>query len=119
MSGKVDGQLLMTAISSGNCIQGYFITAVTCINNLAQRYEGGCEFPEAWLPIMILVRGSGQNQDSLIYLECGRWRNGSQVRSGKKSVSEKRGAKENRKQEKNNGAKKRKTVSFLCLVNCY
>ena len=25
---------------------GYFITAVTRINNLAQRYEGGCEFPE-------------------------------------------------------------------------
>ncbi len=25
---------------------GYFITAVICINNLAQRYEGGCEFPE-------------------------------------------------------------------------
>lgn len=25
---------------------GYYITAVTRINNLAQRYEGGCEFPE-------------------------------------------------------------------------
>ena len=25
---------------------GYYITAVTRLNNLAQRYEGGCEFPE-------------------------------------------------------------------------
>lgn len=25
---------------------GYTITAVTRINNLAQRYDGGCEFPE-------------------------------------------------------------------------
>ena len=25
---------------------GYTVTAVTRINNLAQRYEGGCEFPE-------------------------------------------------------------------------
>lgn len=25
---------------------GYTITAVTRLNNLAQRYEGGCEFPE-------------------------------------------------------------------------
>ena len=26
--------------------EGYPITAVTRINNLAQRYDGGCEFPE-------------------------------------------------------------------------
>lgn len=26
--------------------QDYFITGITRINNLAQRYEGGCEFPE-------------------------------------------------------------------------
>lgn len=38
---------------------GYFITAVTRINNLAQRYEGGCEFQRSLLPIMILERGSG------------------------------------------------------------
>lgn len=25
---------------------GYTITAVTRLNNLAQRYDGGCEFPE-------------------------------------------------------------------------
>ena len=29
-----------------NLYDGYYITAVTRINNLAQRYEGGCEFPE-------------------------------------------------------------------------
>ena len=28
-------------------------------------------FQRSLLPIMILVRGSGQNQDSWIYLECG------------------------------------------------
>ena len=26
--------------------KGYYIEAVTRINNLAQRYEGGCEYPE-------------------------------------------------------------------------
>ena len=26
--------------------KGYEITAVSRLNNLAQRYEGGCEFPE-------------------------------------------------------------------------
>ena len=29
---------------------GYTITAVTRINNLAQRYDGGCEFPEGIIP---------------------------------------------------------------------
>ena len=29
-----------------NLYDGYQITAVTRINNLAQRYDGGCEFPE-------------------------------------------------------------------------
>ena len=36
----------MTVRLSGDLYDGYFITAVTRINNLAQRYEGGCEFPE-------------------------------------------------------------------------
>ena len=32
---------------------GYYITAVTRLNNLAQRYEGGCEFPEVIIKMCI------------------------------------------------------------------
>ena len=68
-------------------------------------------FQRSLLPIMILVRGSGQNQDSWIYLECGEMEKRIIMRSGKKSVRKER-CYENRKQEKNNGAKKGKRCPF-------
>lgn len=85
---------------------GYFITAVTRINNLAQRYEGGCEFPE----VIITNYDPGERERSkprqLDLLECGEMEKRIIMRSGKKSVRKER-CYENRKQEKNNGAKKR------------
>ena len=42
----MDGQLQRLRIYPGTFFRFYPITAVTRINNLAQRYDGGCEFPE-------------------------------------------------------------------------
>ena len=58
--------------------EGYFITAVTRINNLAQRYEGGCEFPE----VIITNYDPGERERSKprqldLFGMWGRWRNGS------------------------------------------
>ncbi len=85
---------------------GYFITAVTRINNLAQRYEGGCEFQRSLLPIMILVRGAVKTKTAGSIWNVGRWRNGS-LRNPGRNLSGKERCYENRKQEKNNGAKKK------------
>ena len=51
---------------------GYFITAVTRINNLAQRYEGGCESRKSSLLTMIQASGNGYDQDSWICRHMGR-----------------------------------------------
>ena len=96
---------------------GYFITAVTRINNLAQRYEEGCEFQRSLLPIMILVRGAVKTKTAGSIWNVGRWRNGS-LRNPGRNLSGKRGAMRTENKRKTM-VQKRKTVSFLCLVNCY
>lgn len=64
---------------------GYYITAVTRLNNLAQRYEGGCEFPEVIItnydpkemersqPRQMRLFGLGEEDDEDCYEITGVW----------------------------------------------
>lgn len=64
---------------------GYYITAVTRLNNLAQRYEGGCEFPEVIItnydpkemersqPRQMRLLGLGEEDDEDCYEITGVW----------------------------------------------
>lgn len=64
---------------------GYYITAVTRLNNLAQRYEGGCEFPEVIItnydpkemersqPRQMRLFGLGKEDDEDCYEITGVW----------------------------------------------
>ena len=64
---------------------GYYITAVTRLNNLAQRYEGGCEFPEVIItnydpkemersqPRQMRLFGLGEEDDEDYYEITGVW----------------------------------------------
>ena len=64
---------------------GYYITAVTRLNNLAQRYEGGCEFPEVIItnydpkemersqPRQMRLFGLGEQDDEDCYEITGVW----------------------------------------------
>lgn len=64
---------------------GYYITAVTRLNNLAQRYEGGCEFPEVIItnydpkemersqPRQMRLFGLGEEDDEDCYEITGGW----------------------------------------------
>lgn len=64
---------------------GYYITAVTRLNNLAQRYEGGCEFPEVIItnydpkemersqPRQMRLFGLGEEDDEDCYEIAGVW----------------------------------------------
>lgn len=46
-SSKVNGWFLtMTVNISRSCTKDFHILSFTRINNLAQRYDGGCEYPE-------------------------------------------------------------------------
>lgn len=65
--------------------EGYYITAVTRLNNLAQRYEGGCEFPEVIItnydpkemersqPRQMRLFGLGEEDDEDCYEITGVW----------------------------------------------
>ncbi len=64
---------------------GYYITAVIRLNNLAQRYEGGCEFPEVIItnydpkemersqPRQMRLFGLGEEDDEDCYEITGVW----------------------------------------------
>lgn len=64
---------------------GYYITAVTRLNNLAQRYESGCEFPEVIItnydpkemersqPRQMRLFGLGEEDDEDCYEITGVW----------------------------------------------
>lgn len=64
---------------------GYYITAVTRLNNLAQRYESGCEFPEVIItnydpkemersqPRQMRLFGLGEEDDENCYEITGVW----------------------------------------------
>ena len=93
---------------------GYFITAVTRINNLAQRYEGGYEFPE----VIITNYDPGERERSKPrQLDLfGMWGDGE---TDHYEIRDHPPAKCTPHAREKQWCKKRKTVSFLCLVNCY
>lgn len=111
LTGSSGWSATMTAISSGNCMQDILLQLLPASITWPRGMRAVVSFQRSLLPIMILVRGSGQNQDSWIYLECGEMEKRIIMRSGKKSVRKER-CYENRKQEKNNGAKKGKRCPF-------
>ena len=98
---------------------GYFITAVTRINNLVQRYEGGCEFPEVIITNYDPGERERSKQDSWIYLECGEMEKRIIMRSGKKSVRKERCYENKKTRRKTMVTKKGKRCPFCRLVNCY
>ena len=82
---KEDHMRLRDTLKACRGYDGYYITAVTRLNNLAQRYEGGCEFPEVIItnydpkemersqPRQMRLFGLGEEDDEDCYEITGVW----------------------------------------------